>query len=156
MEVIKAPTHWDENDERQFVFLSGSIEMGTAPNWQDRVIEGLKGQNVVILNPRRDDWDSSWIQSIDNPQFYEQVTWELDAMDVADFIIMHFEPGTNSPITLLELGLCAPDPKELWVHCPEGFWRKGNVDIVCAKYKVPQYDTMDEILERVRARITAP
>ena len=156
MEVIKAPDPWDENDERQFVFLSGSIEMGTAQNWQEKTIEALQDLDVVILNPRRDDWDSSWVQSIDNPQFKEQVTWELDALETADLVLIHFEPGTKSPITLLELGLLAQEQKMVWVSCPEGFWRKGNVDIVCEYYKVHQYDNLAETVAAVREHIQLP
>jgi len=33
------------------------------------------------------------------------------------------------------------------VCCPEDFWRKGNVDIVCERYGVDQVDTLDELIE---------
>lgn len=40
------------------VFLAGSIEQGTADNWQDRLIDALKDLNsITILNPRRKDWN---------------------------------------------------------------------------------------------------
>ncbi len=56
---------------------------------------------------------------------------------------MYFDPNTKSPISLLELGLYAASDK-LTVCCPEGFWRKGNVDIVCERYGVEQVDTIEE------------
>jgi len=31
------------------------------------------------------------------------------------------------------------------VHCPEGFWWKGNVDVVCKKYGIPQIRKLSEI-----------
>jgi len=99
---IKAPNDY-ENTLRPHVFLAGSIEMGKAENWQKRVAEALT--DATVLNPRRDDWDSSWKQSIKNQKFRKQVEWELGAQQDADLILMHFEPGTQSPITLLELGL---------------------------------------------------
>lgn len=124
------------------VFLAGSIEMGAAEEWQKATSNRLAGSGLVVLNPRRDDWDSSWVQSIDNPQFREQVEWELGALDRADHIILYLSPGTQSPISLLELGLFA-DSGKLLVVCPEGFWRKGNVDIVCRRYGIPQYTNID-------------
>ena len=58
---------------------------------------------------------------------------------------MYFDPNTKSPISLLELGLFAHS-KKLIVCCPEGFWRKGNVDIVCDKYGIPNYDSLEKLL----------
>ena len=100
-------------DGEDLLFLAGSIEMGKAENWQDKVKKALQNENYVILNPRRDDWDSSWVQSIDHPQFKEQVTWELTAQDVADIILMYFDPSTKAPISLLELGLYAKSGKKI-------------------------------------------
>lgn len=125
------------------IFLAGSIEMGTAEEWQSRIAETFSGQ--IIYNPRRDDWDSSWVQSIQNKQFREQVEWELDALDDATIIIMYFDPNTKSPISLLELGLYATSGK-LLVCCPHGFWRRGNVEIICDRYLIPLYDTLDDLI----------
>ena len=70
------------------IFLAGSIEMGKAIDWQQEIVDLLKDEDVIILNPRRDNWDSSWIQSIDNPQFREQVEWELYGVENATMILM--------------------------------------------------------------------
>ena len=87
-----------------------------------------------------------------NLKFREQVEWELDGLDRADVIAMWFMPGTKSPITLLELGLYARSGK-LLVGCPEGFWRKGNIEVVCRKFDVPLLDDWDMFLDAVRARL---
>ncbi len=147
MKIIKAPQkYYSDEKYGMVVFLAGSIEMGTAENWQEKLCRGLEG-DYLILNPRRDDWDSSWEQSITNSQFREQVKWELSAMEQADIITMYFDPHTKSPITLLELGLWAgKKPKKLIVCCPDGYWRKGNVDILCAKYGVRQVNSIGEII----------
>lgn len=135
------------------VFLAGSIEMGKASDWQRKILdsEELWGWPIVALNPRRDDWDSSWEQSITCPEFNAQVTWELDMLDRADLIVLYLEPGTMSPISLLELGLHA-DSRKLVVCCPEGFWRKGNVDIVCQRHGIKQVETIDEIIEYIKEK----
>lgn len=131
------------------IFLAGSIEQDVAERWQDRVIENLKDLPIAILNPRRASWDSSWEQSIDNPQFKEQVTWELDALEKADTILLYFDPKTKSPISLLELGLFAKSGK-MMVCCPKGFWRKGNVDIVCERFEIPQFENLDLLINNLK------
>lgn len=136
--VIKAPHDTNQKDRtKRSIFLAGSIEMGTAVDWQDAITK-IYQLRFNIFNPRRDSWDSSWEQSFNNPEFYQQVNWELSALDKADYIIMYFDPESKSPISLLELGLYASSGK-LHVICPEGFYRKGNVDIVCNKYNIPIY-----------------
>jgi hypothetical protein len=133
------------------VFLAGSIEMGTATDWQ-AALANVMPANVAVLNPRRDDWDASWRQSIEEQQFREQVEWELDGLDRADVIAMWFVPETRSPITLLELGLHARSGK-LVVGCPPGFWRRGNLEVVCARYAIPLYDTWPTFVAAVTSRL---
>ena len=89
----------------------------------------------MIFNPWRKEWDDSWDQRIDHPRFKQQVEWGLDALEKADVILIYFNPKTKLPISLLELGLFARSRK-LLVCCPEGFWRKGNVDIVCQRFRI--------------------
>lgn len=155
MKVIKPPQSIVSGDRLNWsIFLAGSIEMGTAENWQDKVEKHFEGNPFyTILNPRRDDWDSSWEQEFENPQFYQQVSWELNALDKATHILMYFSPETKSPISLLELGLYAKSEKMV-VVCPEGFWRRGNVEIVCEKYGIPFYSDLDEALKRFFSKNT--
>jgi hypothetical protein len=145
MKEIKPP-----NKLPKTVFLAGSIEMGEAENWQERVIRALSSiSNLTILNPRRDDWDNSWVQSITNRQFRDQVEWEISAQEMANVIFMYFAPATKAPITLLEFGLFARSGK-LIVCCPEGFWRKGNVEVVCHLFGIPITDNLDDAIERLK------
>ena len=147
MKVITAPEPLKTTTHS--IFLAGSIEQDVAERWQDRVIENLKEFPVTILNPRRASWDSSWKQTIENSQFKEQVTWELDALEKADTILLYFDPKTKSPISLLELGLFAKSGK-MMVCCPKGFWRKGNVDIVCERYGIPQFENLDALIKNLK------
>lgn len=149
--IIKAPFKFTPL-KGVSVFEAGSIEMGKAENWQQVLESSLKDLDVTILNPRRDDWDSSWIQSIDNPQFREQVEWELLAQEKADIIGIYLSPGTKSPITLLELGLFGRSGKVI-VCCPGGYWRKGNVDIVCQRYGIKQVGTLQELADEITKRV---
>ena len=61
----------------------------------------------------------------------------------------YFSPETKAPISLLELG--AFKDKECIVCCPEGFYRKGNVDIFCARYGIPlvhDLETLASLIQR--------
>ena len=151
--VLKPPAALRWSAGARTVFLAGSIEMGEAPPWQARVEEALHDLDAVLLNPRRDDWDASWPQTSADARFRGQVEWELEAQERADVIAMFFAPETGAPITLLELGLFAGSGR-LVVCCPEGFWRRGNVEIVCRRYGVPTVGTLDELIAAVRQRVS--
>ena len=147
MKHIQPPHSFDDTGEYPVIFLAGSIDMGSAIDWQAEIVARMHGQDVTILNPRRDDWDSSWEQTIEHQQFREQVEWELRGLERADKILMYFAPGTKAPITLLELGLFARShPEKLIVCCPDGFWRKGNIDIVCNMYGIKQVACLDDLI----------
>ena len=146
MKVIYAPEALEFKSKT--IFLAGSIEQNQASHWQKEIIEKLKQYNYIVFNPRRKDWDATWKQQIEDPNFKQQVDWELDALERADIILMYFDPKTKSPISLLELGLFARSGK-LLVCCPEGFWRKGNVDIVCQRYGIKQFQNLKKVTRHI-------
>ena len=152
MQEIQSPNSFTNMDKLS-VFLGGSIEMDMAERWQDRLKSDLADSDVIILNPRRDDWDSSIVQRAHDPAFSQQVNWELDAIDSADIIVFYFDPNTKSPITLLELGLFANSGRVI-VCCPDGFWRKGNVEIVCSRSAIPLFNTYDQLVSCVKLLIS--
>lgn len=131
--------------------------MGAAQQWQELITDALSdlsdAGDVVILNPRRDDWDSSWEQRAGDPQFHEQVSWELDMLEAADVVVMYLAPGTQSPVSLLELGLSARSGK-LRVCCPEGFWRRGNVEMVCQRHQIPMFASLDDLVADLSALVS--
>ena len=149
-EIYKPPDRSIFNQHRpykKYVFLAGSIEMGRAEDWQDRVGRLISNTGINVLNPRRDDWDSSWEQDINDDNFREQVQWELDGLELADAVLVYFSPETEAPISLLEFGLLSQmKPKDTFVCCPPGFWRRGNIQIVCLKFGMLSnlFDDLDE------------
>ncbi|TAE72627.1 MAG: hypothetical protein EAZ85_09240 [Bacteroidetes bacterium] len=145
MQVIYPPNPLPYQNSTKKIFLAGSIDMGKAEDWQQKIIDALSSKSVIILNPRRTNWDNSWIQSIENQLFKEQVMWELNGLELADLIIYYFAPTSQAPITMLELGLYA-NSKKIVVCCPDGFWRKGNIDIVCKKYNITIKNNLDELI----------
>jgi hypothetical protein len=147
IEVFEAPEKVVTNFPK--LFLAGTIDNGESIDWQQQVIETLKNWEVCILNPRRSDWDSSWEQTKENLKFREQVEWELSGLEKADLILVNFIAGSQSPITLLELGLFSKE-KNLHVVCPKGFWRRGNVEIICNRYDIPFYENIEDALSQIK------
>lgn len=147
--IIKPPSNISKIPEEPIrVFLAGSIEGNTAERWQDITAERLSKLGFVVFNPRRDIWDNSWKQSFDDANFYQQVNWELDAILASDLVLVYFDPKTKSPVSMLELGyVIGKAPGSVAVICPEGFWRKGNIDILCYREKVTQFNTIDEAID---------
>lgn len=152
--VLKAPQHYIQ-DDRLSIFLGGSIDMGAAENWQDRLIRDLEDYDqLVILNPRRDDWDSTWVQDpTPETQFYKQVSWELDCQDQADLIVYYFAADSKAPITLLELGRYAGE--NVLVCCPTSFYRYGNVRILCDRLGIDLVTSYDAMVIHLRAVLDA-
>lgn len=146
---IQAPNKLQSKINYTSIFLAGSIEMGKAIEWQKQIVDSVPNMPYIFFNPRRDDWDSSWAQKKSDKNFNEQVTWELKALEEADYIVMFFDPKTESPISLLELGLHARGGK-LIVICPEGFWKKGNVDVTSEFYNIKQIDSIDAFIDLLK------
>ena len=134
---------------RPWVFLAGAIDQDRAERWQDRAVAALGDTSGTVLNPRRDDWDGSWGNDLDDPRFAAQVAWELEGLERADAIICWLPAGSQAPISLLELGLHARGGR-LVVGCPIGFHRRGNVRAVCARFGVPLHETLEDILHDIR------
>jgi hypothetical protein len=144
--------------DRIGLFLGGSIEMGVAEDWQTILNEEISDfwSDLDVYNPRRDEWDNSWKQDISDPYFKAQVEWELDHIEKSKIVVLYFDPSTKSPISLLELGLlCGSDKREktVLVCCPDGFWRKGNVQIVCDRYGIAMSETFSDLVKAVRSSV---
>jgi hypothetical protein len=151
MMVIK-PDSLHQKCDTKSIFLAGSIEMGFTEDWQTKTSEIFNDYNVTFFNPRRDYFDPTWHQEKTNKEFNHQVNWEMDSLDSCDIIFMNIIPSTKSPITLLELGLHA-NSKKIIVCCPDGFWRKGNVEIVCSRFNIPFYDNFEEAIFKLKDMI---
>jgi nucleoside 2-deoxyribosyltransferase len=128
------------------IFLAGSIEMNAAERWQEKIVQSFKSKNVSFFNPRRDDWNNAVVQSVEDPVFREQVNWELNGIMGSDLVVFYIDPATKSPITLAELGLVVGLKKPAVVCCPDGFYRKGNVEIICDRFAIPQLNSLARLI----------
>jgi hypothetical protein len=138
--------------EKPSVILYGNIPKKTDFDWHTSITSSLADLPIAIINPRRDDWGSDWKEDLEDPRFKEQVEWEMDHAWIADVIVFHFAPGALTPISLLELGMYAGTGKVV-VCCPPGFYKRGNVQIVCKRYKIPLTETVDDLEKEVRQRL---
>ncbi|KAL3426062.1 hypothetical protein PVAG01_02853 [Phlyctema vagabunda] len=150
--IIEAP-HRDPDDRgptNPSIFLGGSIIDG----WQKKLSASLYDLPITILNPLREDWEAIGVEDISNPAFREQTDWELDMQCQASLVVIYFAAETKAPVSLLELGLAtAKAPESVLVCCPKGFWKKGNVDVVCSRFGISVLERLDEVENVVRERI---
>jgi hypothetical protein len=152
MREIRPPQDLLPDLPRPWLFLAGAIDQDRAERWQDRIVAELTVLPGTVLNPRRDAWDASWGQDLDDPRFAGQVAWELEGLEQADAIVCWLPAGSLAPISLLELGLHARGGR-LVVGCPPGYHRRGNVRAVCQRFGVPQVDNLEEMVAVVRRRL---
>lgn len=147
MDIFKAPFRNRGLPRQPSVFLAGSIDMGTAVEWQTRVEQELNYFKGTIYNPRRDDWDSSWQQTDTDPQFRQQVEWELDFLEHSQYVIMFISAESKAPISLLEFGFITTlDPKKLFICVEPGFWRRGNIEVICRRKGIHLYHDLSTLI----------
>lgn len=148
MKIITAPQKIIRS-KKPVIFLAGSIEMGKAIDWQSELADRLKEYPGTLLNPRREHWGYDWKQSIDNKKFKEQLEWEFTGLSRSDHIVLYFAPDSKSPISLLELGLFSRNHKIICC-CPKKFWRRGNVEFICRKFRIPLVESLDGLLDKLK------
>ena len=150
MRVIQPPEKWDtEGSNSKRIFLAGTIDMGNSENWQKRIANELTNYNVEIANPRRDDFDWTGAPIMDNPLFVEQVDWEYRHLMLSDLVLFYFADGSESRITLMELGLMAPQRKII-VKCSDKFNRQGNVEFMTKMHGGVFTTSDNQFLEAVK------
>lgn len=121
------------------LFLAGTIDNGTAVDWQNNIINKIHSLydntnvDIDIYNPRDPNWDHSINPSVEDPKLIRQIRWELTALEEADIVAMYFAPNSQSVISLLETGLHMRDRKML-VYCPDEYFRCTNVRTTCTHY----------------------
>jgi len=143
--IIKPPTSIEVDNNFKSCFLAGTIDGGFSQNWQNKVSEKLSDYAINIYNPRRDKWEGSWEQNINNIDLKNQINWEYNALDKSDYILMNILPDSQSPITILEFGMYAKSGK-LLVCCPKEFFRYANIQVTCYRFNIPLFDNVDDLL----------
>ncbi|KAI9042729.1 nucleoside 2-deoxyribosyltransferase domain-containing protein [Aspergillus affinis] len=154
-QVIYAPSNEAPRSVTS-IFLAGTTtKIADTQDWREALSTSLSDLSVTIYNPFRPDWDGSWREDIDFAPYREQVEWELDRQEKADIVVIYFHPATHAPVSLLEFGLCAKVPGKAIAICPDGYWKRGNMQIVCKKYGVELLDNIDGVRAAVAKRMSS-
>ncbi|WP_165748396.1 nucleoside 2-deoxyribosyltransferase domain-containing protein [Cellulophaga sp. Z1A5H] len=128
-----------ESDQR-YIFLAGSMASNQSVNWRNQVVNSLPN-SYQFLDPTNEHHDT-----LNALQMKKHVEWELDAMAMADIVLLNFLPNALSPISLVELGLYASS-KKLYVVCPKAFYKSSYVVTLCERYHTPTFKTLQEAID---------
>lgn len=144
MNVYYAPDYPEIYDDKRIsIFLAGTIDQGNSHNWQNDFMNVFQDWDIDIYNPRRPHWNTTIDPTLVSNELENQVNWELDHLECSDLIVMRLLSSSLSPISLFEFGLFL-GKRDIIVYCEEGFWRKGNVDIICDRYNIEcHYNEME-------------
>ncbi|KAI2611720.1 uncharacterized protein GGS25DRAFT_520031 [Hypoxylon fragiforme] len=153
-QTIHAPSEEPIPPHHKTVFLAGTTTaVDAAPDWRETLSASLSPHPVTIFNPHRPDWDATWREDIAFPPYREQVQWELSRQRAADLVVVYFHPATLAPVSLLELGLWARVPGKVVAVAPEGYRKRGNVQMVCREFGVRFLERVEEVYGVVVERL---
>ncbi|KAF4982763.1 hypothetical protein FZEAL_1664 [Fusarium zealandicum] len=141
-----------EDQKNTSIFLAGPTTNTGGPDWREAFTQALDEYPVTILNPKRDDWDSTWREDLSDKRWEQQVWWELDMQEGADIVVFFFHGKTDAPVTLLELGLGVRSGRAI-VCALDGYSKRGNVEAVCQRYRAKFTRTEEELKAAVVARL---
>jgi hypothetical protein len=144
MVYVEAP-NTIESDKKS-IFLAGGIQK--CPQWQKSLANKLKNLDIIVFNPRRDNFP------IDDPSAAkEQITWEFIHLRKADMISFWFCAESIQPIVLLELGqhLVLDLNKPLVIGVDPGYERKQDVVIQTALVRptIKIATSLDELSDQI-------
>lgn len=136
------------------LFLAGTIDNGDSIDWQSDLAHFHKNE-LSIINPRREDWNKSWPSNDPtDPKVYQQVNWELSGIENADYVLFVILGDSRSAISLMELGLCCGAGISATVICEPNFYKYGNVAIMCERYGIPLFHSIEEYKEVQKPKTT--
>lgn len=152
--IVSAPGHPAPRlDGQKSVFLAGPTNPTGEPDWRETLTAALIDLPVVIYNPKRTDWDSTWKEDFSDSRWAEQVEWELEMRRRADIVVVFFHRATLAPISLLEFGLSVHSGQAI-VCAQDGYAKRGNVEAVCrqngTKLVNSEEDLKNVVIERLK------
>lgn len=141
---IRPPQEYTQGDRS--LFLAGTIT-GTS-DWQHEMVDLLRNENLVILNPRRDNFPINQPNAAE-----EQIRWEYRHLRKADAVSFWFARETLGPIVLYELGAWSTMQKPIFVGVHPEYLRKLDVEIQTslARPEVKIVNDLRSLAEQVRS-----
>lgn len=133
--IVSPPTDYGETDYDKFlIFLAG-----TTGEWRKAIINYFRPypDYFVIVDPT-------------NSQDY---TWELNALEQVDVIVVFFEKVNIGAVSLMELGL-SMQFTEIAVGCEPEFWAEKLIKDVTGFYDVPLFSSLSDLCEHIANMFT--
>lgn len=130
------------------IFLAGGIT--NCPEWQQDVRAMLQDTDLVLVNPRRENFP------IHDPNAaLEQITWEHEHLRKVDAILFWFPCETICPIVLYELGAWSMTEKPIFVGVHPEYSRRQDVEIQTslARPEVEVVYSLEELVWQIRSEI---
>lgn len=153
---IKAPVHFNVVNHamtRPSLFMAGGIS--NCPDWQVEIADKLDNEELIVFNPRRDDFDI-----LDPAMEKEQIQWEHRYLREANAVLFWFPSETLCPITLFELGVTLERVNLMWTDIPQRIFigtdpkykRRRNVEIQTSLVLpgINIVDSIDELVSQVK------
>jgi hypothetical protein len=104
------------------IFMAGGVT--NCPDWQQEMLELLKDCDLIVFNPRRNNFP------IDDPKAtYEQIKWEYERLHEADAVMFWFPCETLCPIALFELGAALERDQAIFIGVHPEYKRRQDVEI---------------------------
>lgn len=128
------------------IYLAGSQDLNPAGNndWQTKIatatvsltegpgaISVFKGHQWIFINPKMAPQMNPQ-PALNNPEYMNKKTWEMDMANAADGIFINFLSKSMSPLPLFEFGLFAASGKAI-VRCPEAYFQYPQVAFTCQR-----------------------
>lgn len=121
---LQCPDEWEGDNlwEAGSIFLGGGIT--GCPLWQGQMVELLADTHLVLVNPRRENFDIT-----DPTMTVKQIEWEHKYLERVTGRIFWFPKETLCPITLFELGKFCEKGGNLYVGCHPEYQRKVDLEV---------------------------
>ncbi|WP_055447706.1 nucleoside 2-deoxyribosyltransferase domain-containing protein [Lacinutrix mariniflava] len=132
-----------KEERKKYYFLAGSMDFNESNSWRQKIMQEMK-HLVHFLDATRIEHND-----FSDSQMKEHIEWELDALIISDKIILNFKEDSKSPISILELGMYVKSSK-LVVVCPNKFYQRRYINVLCNKYNTPFFDSFDEAIEYLK------
>ncbi len=148
MKYIQCPEVYNPYQTKGLsVFLAGGIS--GCGNWQHNLAMKLRDTNLVVINPRRAQFDTA------NAELAEaQITWEYNHLRLADIVSFWFTRDTVQPITLFELGSqLSRTNQRLVVGCDPLYERVFDVktQLKLRRPEIVVVDNLDDLATQIKA-----
>ena len=155
MKIISPLEIKEKSENKVSIFLGGSIDKETSPDWRKGLTVYLSQQDyqdkLVIFNPRYEDWGKGWHKDPEDEDFRAQAQWEMDHQSKADILIYWFCAERASPITMLEFGI--HHKKNPIVGVSKNFGRYGYLVLTCEYHDLPLNHDWDDFVSAIDMRI---